>query len=233
MDMFIIGLMFTGAIAWRRGAFRWIDNIHSAPFWVQSVIVLMIIIPGYKSLVLMSPLIIHEDIRTVATLADITDDPLPNPLPDTLPSEPDTTKALEIVRQAVADASQKGDVLFMDQRQLLTFGYIRDVPLVPEYDKKVLINEALSGSANYFETFYKDLASHRFSLIITNPVNRRLDKTEGHFSEENNAWVKWVSKPLLCYYEPVDRLKRVDVELLVPRQDISDCAQELPININQ
>jgi len=235
MDMFIIGLMFTGAIAWRRGAFRWIDNIHSAPFWVQSAIVLMIVIPGYKPLVLMSPLIIHEDIRTVATLADITEDPLPNPLPDTLPSEPDTARALEIVRQAVADASQEGDVLFMDQRQLLTFGYIRDVPLVPEYDKKVLINEAMSGSAYYFEAFYRDLASHRFSLIITNPVNRRLDKTEGHFSEENNAWVKWVSKPLLCYYEPMDRLKRVDVELLVPRDAarISDCAQELPININQ
>jgi hypothetical protein len=120
----------------------------------------------------------------------------------------------------------------MDQRQLLTFGYVRDVPLIPEYDKKVLINHALSGNARYFERFYRDLASQRFSLIITNPVNRRLDKTEGHFSEENNAWVRWVTTPLLCYYESFDRLKRVDIELLVPRQDISDCEQALPIDLN-
>jgi hypothetical protein len=120
----------------------------------------------------------------------------------------------------------------MDQRQLLTFGDI-NVPLIPEYDKKVLINEALSANVIYFADFYRDLENRRFSLIVTNPVNRRLDKTEGHFSEENNAWVKWVTTPLLCYYESLDRLKRVDVELLVPRQDTSDCDQVLPIQISE
>ncbi len=233
MDMFIIGLMFAGAIAWRNGAYKWIDEVHAAPVWVQFTIVALILIPGYKSLTLMSPISIKQDIKTVATLADINEDPLPNPLPDTLPSEPDTIKALESIRRAVAKASQTGDVLFMDQRQLLTFGYITHVPLIPEYDKKVLINEALSGNAQYFERFYQDLASRRFSLIITNPVNRRLDKSEGNFGEENNAWVKWVTTPLLCYYESFDRLKRVDIELLVPRQDISACDQVLPTNENE
>ena len=41
-----------------------------------------------------------------------------------------------------------GEVLFMDQRQLLTFGYITDVPLVPDYEKKVMMNEALSGNVS-------------------------------------------------------------------------------------
>jgi hypothetical protein len=232
MDMFIIGLMFAGAVAWRSGGFKWIDEIHAAPVWVQFTMVALIVIPGYKSMMQMRPISITEDITTVATLADIHEDPLPNPLPDTLPSEPDTMKALNQIQVAVAKASQEGEVLFMDQRQLLTFGYI-DVPLIPEYDKKMLINEALSGNALYFAGFYQDLATGRFSLIITNPVNRRLDKTEGHFGEENNAWVKWVATPLLCYYESLDRLKRVDVELLVPRQDISTCDQVLPIQINK
>jgi hypothetical protein len=230
MDMFIIGLMFAGAVAWRSGAFKWIDEIQAAPFWVQCAVLLMIMVPGFRSLVLMNPIHINEDLATVATLADIVEDPLPNPLPDTLPSEMDTIKALDRIRQEVMQATRTGEVLFMDQRQLLTFGYVTDVPLVPEYDKKMLINEALSSNAQYFEGFYQDLASQRFSLIITNPVNRRLNKTEGHFGEENNAWVKWVSTPLLCYYEPLDRLKRVDVELLVPRTDISGCDQILPTN---
>ncbi len=233
LDMFIIGLMFAGAIAWRRGAYKWIDEIHASPLWVQFMMVALIVIPGYRSLLLMSPISIKEDITTVATLADIHEDPLPNPLPDTLPSEPDTEKALETLRRAVAKATLTGDVLFMDQRQLLTFGYIKNVPLIPEYDKKVLINQALSENASYFEGFYQDLASQRFSLIITSPLNKRLDKTEGHFSEENNAWVKWVTTPLLCYYESMDRLKRVNVELLVPREDISACDQVLPTNQNQ
>ena len=231
MDMFIIGLMFAGAIAWRNGGFKWIDEIHAAPVWVQLMMVALIAIPGYKPLIQMTPISIKEDITTVARLADILEDPLPNPLPDTLPSEPDTTKALESLRQEVAKASERGEILFMDQRQLLTFGYLKDVPLVVEYDKKVLINEAMSANAQYFASFYQDLANKRFSLIITSPVNRRLDKTEGHFGEENNAWVKWVTTPLLCYYEPLDRLKRVDIDLLVPRKDSSDCEQVLPIQI--
>jgi hypothetical protein len=231
MDMFIIGLMFAGAIAWRNGAFKWIDEIHAAPFWIQFMMVVLIAIPAYKPLVQMTPISINEDITTVARLADIVEDPLPNPLPDTLPSEPDTVKALEDLRREVTKASERGGVLFMDQRQLLTFGYLKDVPLIVEYDKKVLINEAMSANAQYFASFYQDLANKRFSLIITSPVNRRLDKTEGHFGEENNAWVKWVTTPLLCYYEPLDRLKRVDIDLLVPRKDSSDCAQVLPIHV--
>ena len=91
----------------------------------------------------------------------------------------------------------------------------------------------MSGNVQYFAGFYEDLASRRFSLIVTNPVNRRLDRSEGHFGEENNAWVNWVSNPLLCYYEPLDRLKRVDVELLVPRQDSSGCDQVLPIHVTE
>ena len=233
MDMFIIGLMFAGAIAWRNGAFKWIDEIHTAPVWVQLMMVALIAIPGYKPLIQMTPISIKEDITTVARLADILEDPLPNPLPDTLPSEPDTTKALESLRQEVAKASERGEILFMDQRQLLTFGYLKDVPLVVEYDKKVLINEAMSANAQYFASFYQDLANKRFSLIITSPVNRRLDKTEGHFGEENNAWVRWVTAPLLCYYEPLDRLKKVDIDLLVPRKDSSDCEQVLPIQVTE
>jgi len=229
LDMFIIGLMFVAVIAWRNGGYDWIRNVHGMPAWAGAVTIAMMVSPALTPLTQMRPLSVHTDIRLVATLADITPlDPLPNPLPDTLPSDEDTKKALKNVQKAVAKAASTGEILFMDQRQLLTFGYIKDVPLVPDYDKKVLIDQALSENAAYFEGFYRDLAAHRFSLIITSPLNRQLNTEEENFGDENNAWVKWVTKPLLCYYEPSDVLKKVDVELLVPRTGVLDCQGMMP-----
>lgn len=229
LDMFIIGLMFAAAIAWRNGGYEWIRSTVPMPAWVAGSLIAMLLLPAYQPLRTMRPLSVDADLRLVVTLADIVpNDPLPDPLPDTIPSDEDTQQALKRLRNAVQTASSSGEILFMDQRQLLTFGYLENVPLVPEYDKKLLIDTAMSENAAYFEAFYKDLASHRFSLIITSPINRRLDKSEGHFAEENNAWVKWVTRPLLCYYQPLDTLKKVDVELLVPQTGPVNCEDVLP-----
>ncbi len=229
LDMFIIGLLFAAAIIWRNGGDDWIRDVDSIPAWVAAIVILLFALPALRPLTEMRPIFITKDPKLVATLADITPmDPLPNPLPDTLPSDADTQKALKKVQTAVGSYASSGEVLFMDQRQLLTFGYIKDVSLVPEYDKKLLIDMAMADNAVYFDGFYQDLASHRFALIVTSPLNRRLDQEEGNFGEENNAWVKWVSNPLLCYYQPLDTLKKVDVELLVPRMDVADCTSVLP-----
>ncbi len=228
LDMFIIGLLFTAAIAWRNGGYEWIRSTPSMPVWIAVSLIAMILLPAYQPLRTMRPLSVNADLKLVVTLADIMpNDPLPDPLPDTIPADADTEQALKKLRNAVQSASSSGDILFMDQRQLLTFGYI-DVPLVPEYDKKLLIDMAMSENAGYFDAFYKDLAAQRFSLIITSPVHQRLDREEGHFAEENNAWVKWVTRPLLCYYQPLDVLKKVDVELLVPQTGPVSCEDVIP-----
>jgi len=230
LDMFIIGLLFATAIAWRNGGREWIEQASTSPGWVRMMILLMIIIPGLQPLLSLTPISISDDMSAVMTLADI---PPAGALPDTLPSEQDTMKALERIRWEVEIAASSGDVLFIDQRQLLTFGYITGVPLIPEYDKKVLINQAMSEDSQYFQSFYQDLASQRFSLIISNPLHMRIQTDTDDFGEENNAWVKWVSTPVLCYYEPIATLKKVTVQLLVPRQDISACDQMLPLVENE
>lgn len=220
MDMFMIGILFAAAMAWRNGGREWIEGAVTAPAWVRVMVLLLIIFPGYQPLMNLTPISIAEEMSAVVTLTDI---PPTAPTPETLPSEQETMKALDRIRREVQLAASSGDILFMDQRQLLTFGYIKNIPLVPEYDKKVLINQAMSEDAQYFQTFYRDLATQRFSLIISNPLHMRIQTEAYDFSEENNAWVKWVSKPILCYYEPLFTLKKVTVQLLVPRQDMSDC----------
>lgn len=233
MDMFIIGLTFTCAIAWRNGGRQWIDKINIAPGWIQILVMASILIPSYWAFLGLRPISVTRDVKVVALLADIpplfpSTDVFPDPLPGFLPSKDDTYEALNGIRAEVERAAPLGEILFMDQRQLLTFGYITEVPLVPEYDKKVLIDKALSSDAKYFEDFYRDLAAQRFSLIITNPLHERIKTDAAEFGEENNAWVKWVSTPILCYYEPLYTLRKVTVQILGPRQDISDCSQALP-----
>jgi len=230
MDMFMIGILFAAAVAWRNGGREWIEQAATSPMWVRLMVLLLIIIPGLQPLMSLTPISFSEDMAAVATLADI---PLDGPFPETLPSEQDTMKALGRIRQEVELAASSGDVLFIDQRQLLTFGYIKGIPLIPEYDKKVLINQAMSADTQYFQSFYHDLASQRFSIIVSNPLHMRIQTDTEDFGEENNAWVKWVSSPVLCYYEPLVTLKKVTVQLLVPREDISACDQMLPLFENE
>lgn len=79
------------------------------------------------------------------------------------------------------------------------------------------MNEALSNDQDYFNSFYQDLRSQRFALIINEPTRVVYQTDENNFGEENNAYVKWVSEPLLCYYEPLKTFPEVGVELLIPR----------------
>lgn len=224
MDMFILGLLFTAALAWHNGGGAWIRD-GFAPLWVRVVLILLVVIPAYQPLKFLKPdRVAEEDMIWVMTLADI---PPQGPFPQLLPYEDESDEALSEIRSAIEQAAPNGEILFMDQRQLLTFRYITGVPLVAEYDKKVLINQAMSADEAYFKAFYRDLASRRFSLIITNPLHERIQTEADNFGEENNAWVEWVSTPVLCFYEELDTLKKVRVQLLVPKDDISACAQYL------
>ncbi len=134
-----------------------------------------------------------------------------------LPQQALVDNALLQVRGWVDKMKDTGEVLFMDQRQLLTFGYIKDVPLVQDYEKKLLMEMAMSRRADYFADFYADIASHRFSLIVNEPSGLYIKDNKEAFSEENNAYVEWVTFPLLCNYYPVVTIKEVGLELLLPR----------------
>jgi hypothetical protein len=111
---------------------------------------------------------------------------------------------------------------------LLTFGAVEAIPFIPAYEKKYMMDQSLAANAAYFQPYYRDLAKARFALIITEPLRTGLKGQDGVFSEENDAWVKWVSAPTLCFYEPIMTDKSVGVQLLVPRQAPKNCDKYLP-----
>ena len=140
-----------------------------------------------------------------------------------LPSANETREALRVVEKRVNQALEHGEVLFIHERQLLTFGYLEGVPLIPEYEERDLMDQAMADNAEYFKQFYDDLANKRFGLIITEPLYGREKGQAEKFGEENDAWIKWVSQPVLCYYKPVRLLHSVNVEFLEPRDEPKDC----------
>ncbi len=147
-----------------------------------------------------------------------------------LPDKKLVQESLQVIQKRVYSVSKDEEVLFIDQRQLLTFGFIQDVPLISAYEKKYLMDQAMSDNALYFEDFINDISAQRFAMIVTEPIHvNYVDESERTFAQENNAWVKWVSEPLLCYYREAESLPWVGVQILVPRTpDEMPATCELP-----
>jgi hypothetical protein len=194
LDMFLITLtVMVGLMLAGRQQIAW----KSWPAGMQIVLVLAIILPAWNAFRLGEPL--------------------------RLPKQNIIAEALDTIQSAVSKAQIDGEVLFMDQRQLLTFGFIKNTLLVPDYEKKYMMDMAMGNNQDYFEAFYADLADKRFSLIVSEPLKLVEKGQIDSFGEENNAWVTWVSNPILCYYEPLITLKQVQVQLLVPKAKPVSC----------
>ncbi len=140
---------------------------------------------------------------------------------------PDPARAQEVIEEikdAVADyRPAEGDVLFISERHLITFDVLPDVELVPPYEKVFLMEMAMSGNPNYLGALREDLQNRRFSLIVSHPLKIQYQGRARPFGEENDAWVRGVSEPVLCYYEPVATYQDVGVQLLIPRPNVTDC----------
>jgi hypothetical protein len=135
-----------------------------------------------------------------------------------LPSQKVVQASLANIRYYTHEAIQQGgQVLFISERHLLTFRDIRGVPLIPEYEKIILMEMAMSGNEGYMGRFNQDIKDHSYSLIITDPINLTKQSDKGKFGEENKVWRKYVNKQITCYYELVSSMTDVGFEIFVPR----------------
>lgn len=134
-----------------------------------------------------------------------------------------TGTALAEIRSAVEKTTlEAGEVLFISQRQLLTFQDIADVPLVSEYEKELLIEMVMAHNKPYLTKFYDDIRKHRFALIVADTQWYKYQEAGENWGEENNLWVKAITEPLLCEYEQT-RIPGVNVSLLTPRSVPTKC----------
>ena len=126
---------------------------------------------------------------------------------------------IEKIQNFVDDANQDdGEILFIAERQLITFKSIENVQLVNDYEKIVLMEMALGRNQTYLKRFDDDLRNHRFSLIVTDIIARYY-KEPGidSLAEENNINVDSVVKPLTCYYDSVNTIRELGIEIWMPK----------------
>ncbi len=124
---------------------------------------------------------------------------------------------IEEIDQAVRAVRAEGhEVLFISERHLLTFDTITGAPLEPDYEKVFLMEMAMAGNPNYLGTFHSLLEARHFGLIVSHPLKIQFQGRNHVFGEENDAWVRAVSEPVLCYYAPAATFNEVGVQLLYP-----------------
>jgi len=125
---------------------------------------------------------------------------------------------LQRLAQTVQRSSASSqEILFISERHLLTFQNIKGVSLVPEYEMLTLMEMAISNNQGYLNRFNQDLSDQRFGLIIMDKQYVAFKDNSTAFPEENNAWVKFITIPVLEHYQPITWLRSTDTEIYAPR----------------
>ena len=135
-----------------------------------------------------------------------------------------TEKILTGLQQKVDEVNaQGGEVLFITQRHLISMNMLKNVTLVPEYEREDLMEMVMADNPDYLARFRDDIGNQRFALIIVDPLNDTILKRTRGFSEENNAWVRRVVVPVRCYYREEVAYPLHEIALYVPQEGEPQC----------
>ncbi len=122
--------------------------------------------------------------------------------------------------------AQGGEILFITQRQLISMHMLQNVTLVPEYEREELMEMAMGDNQTYLGAFDQDIQAHRFAAIIVDPLKfNYLDATNA-MSDENNAWVRRVVKPILCSYRADQSFPADHIVIYVPQEGAQQCLKQ-------
>ncbi|MBN2044438.1 MAG: hypothetical protein JW757_05405 [Anaerolineales bacterium] len=136
----------------------------------------------------------------------------------------DITRAQEdlVTLQAyVSEAAAGGDdVLFVSQRHLLTFGLIKDIPLVHAHEKLLLQEMVMSKNTAYLEDFAREMAAQQYAMIVIDPLPEYWKNPDKEpLAMENNVVNRNLVPLILCAYQEKDMLLDGGLQILVPKEE--------------
>ncbi len=139
------------------------------------------------------------------------------PIPPTKVSSTREAAIVAELQKVIDSQAGKGPVLFLTERQLLTFHDLKVSDFEPDYEKVFLMEMAMAGNPAYLERFHEELHQHRFSMIVTERMNSVIQDRSRQFSEENNAWVEQVELPVKQSYQREVQFDDLNVDVYLPQ----------------
>ena len=82
----------------------------------------------------------------------------------------------------------------------------------------------MGGNEEYIQEFQRRIAKQEYALIISEPLKTKYKGRGVQFGDENDVYVRHVSIPVLCYYEPVKDIFKFPIQLLIPRAEEDICS---------
>lgn len=138
-----------------------------------------------------------------------------------------TQKIMTWLQEYVDEVNaQGGEVLFITQRQLIAMHMLKNVTLVPEYEREDLMEMAMADNLPYLARFRDDIGNQRFDLIIVDPLNDTIMRRDRVFPEENNVWVRRVVRTILCNYREEVVYPVHEIALYVPQEGERRCPDQ-------
>jgi hypothetical protein len=135
-----------------------------------------------------------------------------------------TEKIMATLQQKVDEVNAEGgEVLFITQRHLIAMNMLKNVTLVPEYEREDLMEMVMADNPDYLARFRDDIGNQRFDLIIVDPLNDTIMRRTRGFSDENNAWVRRVVVHILCNYRAEVVYPLHEIALYVPQEGERQC----------
>jgi hypothetical protein len=81
----------------------------------------------------------------------------------------------------------------------------------------------MADNRSYLDRFHEEIKNQRFAMIVSETLFVQTKGRAEAFGEENDAWVREVSAPVLCYYQPFRRFRTARLQLLTPVEDPAPC----------
>jgi len=135
-----------------------------------------------------------------------------------------TDSVIDDLQALVNDVNAHGDeILFITQRHLVSMHMLNNVKMIPEYEREELMEMAMGDNQDYLHNFQADMENQRFAAIVVDPLAYRLLGKNYVFGEENNAWVRYVMKPILCNYQESIVFSKDQIAVYVPQEGTRQC----------
>jgi hypothetical protein len=92
-------------------------------------------------------------------------------------------------------------ILFIENRQLIVFGFVSSENQFIRYDKNNLMEMAMANNHSYLSQFLSDVESNEFSMIVTDILYQgKKSPSDDPYWYENNVWASYVAYPIQTYY---------------------------------